>query len=330
MNRIKLDLTCLKYKVPKGLVKKIEIELENINEYPSGSYSNLKEKIAKYCKVKKENIIVGNGADEIIDMITRVYGKKVLIPFPTFSQFEVAAKRCNSKISLINCFENFEYNIKFPREKLKEATLVWVCNPNSPTGGKIPRAQIIEVLNNTNAIVAVDECYFEFFGETVLDLINKYKNLIVLRSFSKGFGICGLRLGFAISQKENTKKLEEIRQPFNVNKLAEIIGSIIFEYEDYYKKVRKKTIKTRENFSKKLSEIGLKPLESFTNFVFVKFRNMKEAEYVYKELGKNNISVFPAWDTEFSCGVIPFIRFSIGTEKEMETVIKILKRIIKV
>lgn len=326
MKQIKLDFADLKYKPPKKVIEKVNSI--SVNLYPSGDYVKLRTAVAGYVKVKKENIICGNGGDEIIDMITRVYGDVVLIPIPTFSQFEIAAKRRKSKILSANCFKDDKYELNLPDESLKKATLVWICNPNNPTGTKIPREKIIEVLEKTKAMVVVDECYYEYLGETVTDLINKFDNLIVMRSFSKNFGIAGLRLGFAVSNKKNIEEIEKVRQIFNVNKIVEEIVPELLEEIGYYRAIWKEVESIRETFSKDLNKLGLKVLKSYTNFILVKFKDQNTAKSAYEGLKKRNIFVFPAWDEEFSGLKGPYIRFTIGTKEEMEIVLKTLKELL--
>ena len=324
IEKIVLDISYLKYPPPEKLCKELKEEVKKVNIYPSGNYDKLRMKFAKYIKVKKENILPGNGLDEIIDLITRVWKGKILIPIPTFSQFEIAANREGSEKVLINCLENGVYTINYSVQQLREASLVWICNPNNPTGSKIPRGKIIHILKESRGIVAVDECYYEYLGETIVDLIDEFNNLIVLRSFSKNFGLAGLRLGFAISAYENIKKLESLKQIFNVNRIAEKFGEKIIDYISYYKKIWEEIKSTRGKFIEKIKQIGLKSYNSYANFVLVEFKNKGEAERIWENLKENGIYTFPAWSEEFSGLEKKFIRFTVGTEEEMNKTIKIL------
>jgi len=324
VEKIALDLSYLKYPLPEELGKELEEEIKKVNLYPSGDYDKLRRKFAEYVKVKKENILPGNGLDEVIDLITRAWKGKILIPLPTFSQFEIAANREGSEKILVDCFKNNTYSIGYSKEHLSEASLVWICNPNNPTGDQIPREKIIYILKESRGMVAVDECYYEYSGETVIDLIDEFNNLIVLRSFSKNFGLAGLRLGFAISASGNIKKLESFRQIFNVNRIAEKLGEKVLDYISYYQGIWEEIKSTRGEFIEKIKQIGFKPYDSYTNFVLVEFKNRKEAERAWKNLKKKGIYTFPAWSEEFSGLEGNFIRFTVGTEKEMNKTIEVL------
>jgi len=176
MERIDLSYADLKYPPPAELLKDLKEELGRINLYPSGDYSELREAFAAYAEVDKANVSAGNGEDEIIDLITRVWGERALIPIPTFSQYSIAAERRGAERVLVNCFDNGQYNIAFTKKHLEWASLIWICNPNNPTGNKIPREQIISILKGARGMVAVDECYYEFSGETV---VTSWRNSII-------------------------------------------------------------------------------------------------------------------------------------------------------
>ncbi|MEA2022007.1 MAG: histidinol-phosphate transaminase, partial [Candidatus Caldatribacteriota bacterium] len=198
----------LKYPLPEGILKELYKEIDNINHYPSGGgYSELCQVLATYSGTKIENILPANGSDEVIEMITRTYQGKILIPVPTFSQYERSADRGGFPKLLVNCLINDHYIVNYSSEQLEEASLVWICNPNNPTGTSIPREKIIDILQRAKGMVVVDECYYNYSGKTVIDLIDEYPNLIISRSFSKDFGLAGLRLGFMISNAQNIKKI---------------------------------------------------------------------------------------------------------------------------
>ncbi len=317
---MRLDWADLKYKPPKEFIEKLQKSIKNINEYPSGDYNKLKRRLADYCNVKKENILVTNGSDEAIDLVTRAFGKSVLIPIPTFSQYELAAKRQKSQILYKNCIKNNKYVLNYKKRDLKKPSLVWVCNPNNPTGTLINKNKIIEVIKNSIGIVAIDECYYEFSNQTIIGKINEYSNLIIVRSLSKGFGIAGLRIGYIISNKKIISKLEKIRQIFNVNLLAEKAGLLIFNYIDYYKKRITELKNIKKDFIKFLNKNDIKVFDSYTNFILIDFKKLSFAKYIYDELKKRQIYTFLAWDEEFSGLNGPYLRVTIGTKKQMDLV----------
>jgi histidinol-phosphate aminotransferase len=284
--KIFLTQSYFKYPLPEEMLRELAEELKDINLYPSGGdYTELRQVLAEYVGVKIENILPTNGSDEVIEIVSRAYKGEVLIPIPTFSQYEVSADRGRLSKVLVNCLHEGEYAVNYSDRQLKGASLVWICNPNNPTGTRIPRGNIIDILQRAKGMVVVDECNYEYLGETIVNLIDKYKNLIISRSFSKNFGLAGLRLGFAISNPQNIKKLTVFGQHFRVNRMAEKSAAKVLKYLDYYQEVW---------------------------------------ERVWKYLKEKGIYTLAGWENEFSGLGDQFIRFTIGEEWEMDRVVEVL------
>ena len=271
-----------------------------------------------------ENILSTNGSDEVIEIVSRAYKGEVLIPIPTFSQYEASADRGGLSKILVNCLHDGVYSLNYSTQQLKEASLVWICNPNNPTGTRIPREKIVNILQKAKGMVAVDECNYEYLGETVIDLIGKYENLVISRSFSKNFGLAGLRLGFAISNPQNIKRLAAFGQYFRVNRIAEKAAEKVLKYFDYYQEVWEKIKKVRDKFVKQINALGFFAYDSKANFVLVEFKNKKETERVWEYLKEKGIYTLAGWENEFSGLDNQFIRFTVGKEWEMDRVVKVL------
>ena len=255
---IDLTYSYFQYPLPKRILKELCKDIEHINTYPSGGdYLELCRVLATYSGTKIENILPANGSDEVIEMITRTYQGIILIPVPTFSQYEVSADRGGFSKRLVNCLINGDYVINYSHEQLEKTSLIWICNPNNPTGTLVPREKIIDILQETKGIVVVDECYYNFSGETVIDLIDKYPNLIISRSFSKDFGLAGVRLGFMISNAQNIKKISTFGQFFRINRIAEKSPEKVLKYLDYFQKSWESVKEIRDHFIKKIRALGL-------------------------------------------------------------------------
>jgi histidinol-phosphate aminotransferase len=321
---IRLDLSCLRSPLPEGMVRELAGELERIQEYPSGSYDSLREAFANYAGVQAKQVAVGNGLDEIIDLVTRAWPGRILIPVPTFSQYELAAARINCERVPVPSLREEGYAIAYTDGQLRAASLTWVCTPNNPTGTVIPRRTIIDLLEAAEGMVAVDECYFEFCGESVIDLIDRYPNLVVLRSFSKNFGLAGLRLGFAVSHSANIDVLNKLRQIFNVNRLAEAAGVIALNYLEDFRGIWEGIREIRQHFSAELARFGYRPLSSEANFLLVDFGTRVKAERCWRALRSAGILTFPGWDEEFSGLDGRYIRFTVGTPAEMAEATEVL------
>jgi histidinol-phosphate aminotransferase len=325
---ISLEHSSLKYPLPEGLLAELSQELKNINHYPSGgNYPKLSTKFAEYAGVSADNVLPANGSDEVIEAVSRAFGHQlILIPVPTFSQYEVSAIRNRFSKKLVNCLNGYDYRLNYKEHDLKEASLVWICNPNNPTGNPIPRETIIEILQRAAGIVVVDECNYEYLGETVVDLIDKYPNLVISRSFSKNFGLAGLRLGFTIANPNNIKKIARFYQHFRVNKMAEIAGINVLKYLDYYKTIWQEIARIREFFIKGLQQINIKVFPSRANFVLVDFITQENTKMVWQYLKEEGVYTFAAWGDEFSGLESHYIRFTIGNQSEMEYTLNLLKK----
>jgi len=325
-----LTQSYFKYPLPEEMLKELSEELKDINRYPSGGeYAKLRQVLAEYVGVKMENILPTNGSDEVIEIVSRAYKGEVLIPIPTFSQYEASADRGRLSKVLVNCLHDGEYAVNYSDRQLKSASLVWICNPNNPTGTKIPRKNIIDILQRAKGMVVVDECNYEYLGETVVNLIDKYENLIISRSFSKNFGLAGLRLGFAISNPQNIKRLAIFCQYFRVNRMAEKAAEKVLKYLDYYQEAWEKIKKVRDKFVRQMNELGFSAYDTQANFVLVEFKNKEETERVWKYLKEKNIYTLPGWENEFSGLDDQLIRFTIGEEWEMDRIVEVLSDYVK-
>lgn len=328
--KIYLTQSYFKYPLPEEMLKELSEELKDTNRYPSGGgYTKLREVLAEYVGVKMENILPTNGSDEVIEIVTRAYKGEVLIPIPTFSQYEASADRGGLSKVLVNCLYDGVYSLNYSAQQLDKASLVWICNPNNPTGTRVPREKIMDILQRGKGMVVVDECNYEYLGETVVDLIDKYENLIISRSFSKNFGLAGLRLGFAISNPQNIKRLAIFCQYFRVNRMAEKAAGKVLKYLDYYQEVWEKIKKVRDEFVRQINELGFFAYNSKANFVLVEFKDKKETERVWEYLKEKGIYTLPGWENEFSGLDDQFIRFTIGEEWEMDRVVAVFSDYVK-
>ena len=326
--KIVLKYASMPFAPPAEILKELCAEITKSNRYPDETYAELKETIAVANGVEKQNVAVGDGSHELIDMLTLAFGKTVLIPTPTFGRYAHSAKVYNSKIFLENCFDGRNYAFRLSADLMLKSTLIWICNPNNPTGNKIERNEILRIANAAKqALVVVDEAFYDFSKETVADEIKKRNNLAVLRTFSKAHCMAGLRLGYLMAPAHVIEKIEKIRQPFNVSNIAARAGVLALKKDSLFHDVRREIEETRDYFSKKMEEAGYSVLPSATTFVLVSFKDAEEAKNAYNELEKRSIYVLPPWDTEFTGMPKNCFRITIGTRQEMDIVIEALKEI---
>jgi len=316
------------YKPSPTVLKAINKEAINSNSYPYEGYSELEKAIAKYAGVKPENIAVTNGCDEAISLITYLFGKRVLIQAPTYSEFERIAKGINAEIRIKQqSILKSKYDISFSKQDLGWASLVWICSPNNPTGDVVPKEKILSMIKEAKGIVAVDEAYYEYCNESVAGLVNKEDNLIVTRTFSKAFATEGIRLGYIIANPEMIRMIKLSTQEFNVNRFARAAGIAVFKNMDYYKKEMKKLLSIKMRFEQTCSSMGIKILGHNLPFTLIAFDSEKERDIFYNKLRDNSIITLKNTHEEFSGFVDPAIRIAIGTSEEMDRVINIINKV---
>jgi len=276
-----------------------------ISEYPDSSYSKLRKELAKYYEIEFENISLGTGSSELIERISRTWietGNRIIFPVPSFYKIEDIILGFGGVPVYIRLREDedFQWNENTTNEltlmaKETKTKLIWLVNPNNPTGGIIPLEEIIKIVRqNTNSIVIVDEAYGEYidFDETPCSAValvkQGAKNILVLRSFSKIYGLAGLRLGYCIGSKELIKILERIRLEFPVNAIVERLAIVALRDRDYIINSVRKTSWNRKLLEESLSMLdNLKYVPSKTNILLIK-HNSKN---LYEELIKCGILV---------------------------------------
>jgi histidinol-phosphate aminotransferase len=317
--------------VPQNIINKIKKKLTEINRYPDPDQKELKNKLSKYCNVNLNNIIIGNGSDALLELIAKTFisnRDQILIPLPSFITYSNVSKLMGGIPKYIKLEGNNSLDINELINNINSRTkIIFIANPNNPTGNYlINNNEIEKILKVFKGILVIDECYFEIGGKTCSELIKKYENLIILRSFSKVFAIAGLRIGYALSSTEIIKYLkcvQNIPQPFEVNSLAQVAAIECINSKD---KLLKKFNKNKNKFIKKLSKIkNISVFDTKTTFILLKLK--KDAKTVKIALEKKNIltkdcSVFENFDKNF-------LYMGIPSNKDIDYVIKNLNEVMK-
>ncbi len=293
---------------------------DSLKLYPDPKCDDLRETIADYFGLDKEQIFVGNGSDEILAFSFLAFfnpDDAILFPDITYSFYPVYADLFNIDYKCVALDDDFNIPIKLFSQKNGG---IIISNPNAPTGIALPVSSIETILkNNTQKAVIIDEAYIDFGGESAYSLINKYENLLVVRTFSKANSLAGLRIGFAMGNSNLIAALEAIKNSINsytVDRLA-IAGAIeAIKDKDYFEKTTAKIINTREVVVKKLKNLGFKVLDSKANFIFISHPEISAIK-LFTELRKKGILV-RYFDKE---KIDNYLRVSIGTIEDMERLI---------
>jgi len=311
--------------------KAITQAIGQLNRYPDGDCFYLRELLAKELNVKREQLIFGNGSDELIVFAVRTFvgeGDEVIIAKPSFLIYDIASRIAGAKINAVP-LKNFQYDLMAMKRKVtKKTKVVFLGNPDNPLGMYFTEKQIRNFLKGLrrNILVFIDEAYFEYVRSkdyiNSLKLLKNYKNVIVTRTFSKMYGLAGLRIGYGVASTQLIDLLNRIREPFNVNSLAQVAAIAALKDKSYYRKLGRKTIAQRSFLHKKLKTMNLFFVESCTNFIMIKVPG--KAAIVSKKMIKMGVIVR---DMSF-WGMNNFIRLTIGTAQENKRFIKTLEEIL--
>jgi len=319
---INLQFTTLNTPVPDFIFESLKDFSKNANSYHPQPNELIKKLTQKH-NVADDMIFLTSGADEAIEMFAIGYGQKTYVFTPTYV-FYKDIQEMHAHVVLIPSLQNNEYSIS--TEQRPDATLFFLANPNNPFGST-PREKIIELIeNNPQAIIVVDEVYGEFVKSSAIDLLPKYKNLAVLRSFSKAYGLAGNRIGYILSNPDVINKIKWKTQWSNISYLSVGTAIAVLEHEEYYQAIRNDINQRRETFSQFLQSKGFTTLPSSINSVSIKLNNEMEGQKLNEYLKVNDIIVTNG-DAESLIGLDKsFIRIAIGTKDEMEKVADIISQ----
>ena len=296
------------------------------NRYPDSTHKNLREKISVSKNISAGQIAIGNGSDELIDLIIKIFCEpkkdSVVVMNPSFAMYGFYAAINENAIVQLNLNENFEIVKEDFLNAIKkdQPKVLFLCSPNNPTGNSIDDIEFY--IQNFDGIVVVDEAYIEFSEQkSCLELINKYPNLIVLQTFSKAWGLAGARIGIAYSSIEITNLIYTVKSPFNVNILSQnLVLEKLDQIEDFQINLNK-ILKERDWLSNQLKNVECisKVFPTDANFFLIEF---KEVEKVYSTLLEHEILTSKRFPQIPSC-----IRINVGSRNENQTLITILKSI---
>lgn len=301
-------------------------EIDKLPLYPDPECGSLTKKLADYYGFDEENIFIGNGSDEVLNFAFMAFCQNgVAFADITYGFYKVFADLHGIETQIIPLKDDFSISADDYKSLGKAA---FIANPNAPTGMALSLSDIEKIVaSNTNNVVIIDEAYVDFGGESAVNLVKKYDNVLVVRTYSKSRSLAGGRLGFSIGGKEITadlKKLKYSTNPYNINRLTLLAGEASIDDEKYFRDNINKIIENREYTSKELKNMGFEVLPSKTNFVFARSKNI-DGERLYKLLKKNGILV-----RHFNKKRIEdFIRVTIGTKEQMRAFVSEVKFILE-
>ena len=305
-----------------------DAELQKLRLYPDPTGSALKEKLAALYGVERDEVYLANGSDDILYFAFLAYCTSAPAVYcdVTYGFYKVFASLVGAESTVVPLKEDFSVDVD---AICKAQGTVFLANPNAPTAKALPVSDVERIVkSDKDRIVLVDEAYVDFGAESALSLLKKYDNLLVVRTFTKSRAKAGSRLGYAFANKNVIADLERIRystNPYNINRLTLLLGEKTVECDSYYKAEVEKVCKTREAAADALRALGFFVTESRTNFLFCRHASAS-AEKLYEALKERGILVRYFAKEE---RVKEYLRISVGTPEEMQSLVKTLSEILK-
>lgn len=254
------------------------------NEYFDTAYAELAELFATYYGVGTGDLIIGAGADEILDITTKTFldnGDRVIVSVPTYSMYPIVSEQMGATVQRVPLRPDFAPDIDGILAAAQGAKIIWHCNPNSPTGNVTDPAEMERLIANAPCIVVVDEAYAEYVGWSAVPLIATYPNVIVVRTMSKAFGMAGLRLGCGLAAPDVIGMMNRVRPPNSVSRVTARVGAAALRDPDAMRANVATIVTLREPFADALWEIGAHVYPSMTNFLLTRWESPAVAQSVY-------------------------------------------------
>lgn len=313
----------------------IQKAIAGINLYPDGNAFYLKQKLSAELGVETGNLILGNGSNEIIEFVAHALledngekGADVVVSQFCFAIYPIVAKMFGAKVITVPA-KNYGHDLPaMLRAVTSQTKIIFVANPNNPTGTLAPREEVIQFVNDVpdHVLLVMDEAYIEFLQDAV-DLVSLIrlgarKNLILMRTFSKIYGLAGLRIGYGIGNPEFISSLEKVRQPFNINSLAQAAALAALDDDDHVRKTRENNFAGLDFFERAFRELKLEFVPSHANFMLVR---VGDGLKVFDAMQRQGVIVRPMGGYQLP----EWIRISVGTPSENERCLGVLKAILE-
>jgi histidinol-phosphate aminotransferase len=324
-NRLRLDfnentLACS----PKVKAALEGITAADLTRYPERE--PVEVLVAQHFGLNPEEVMLTNGVDEAIHVLCQAFldvDDELLLPVPTYTMYEIYASATDARLVKVQAAEDFSFPFEGMLKAITPRTkLIAIANPNSPTGSVATREQILQIAEAApGALILVDEAYFHFYGETVMDLIGTVPNLIVARTFSKAYGLASLRVGLLAGTVKNLRWVRRVLSPYSVNTVALTCLAAAIEDQEYLQWYVGEVKQARAEFLTMLASIGIRYWPTQANFVLVNVGvNHKQ---LVAELCQEGILVR---DRSADPGCDGYVRITIGTRDQMQRAIPVLKR----
>lgn len=296
-----------------------------LGQYPSTYGGDLREALSQLYSLDKENFVVGNGSDEVLDIICKTYMQpsgRLVIAYPAYSLHGWFATVNGGTSVEVDLDGDFQLRV----DAMVEAPgdLVVICTPNNPTSNLFRADDVKALLERSKRIVVIDEAYGEFAGESCIPLVRKYDNLIVTRTFSKAYALAGLRIGYSVADPDLTLEMQKIRVPYSLDKVSEHAAVLALQQQDFVHQAVEIVRRERGYLHQGLAALGLRPYPSDANFIL--FRCPCDSAEFVRKLAKKNVMVrdFGRKRLLKDCA-----RTTIGTREQNDITLKAMAEVVR-
>ena len=325
--RVKLDQNESPYDLPAEVKEEVlrRLRTRPWNRYPVYENPALREKLADQLGVDAGAVLLGHGSNQILYALATAVlrpGDRLVLSPPTFSLFDLVGRIFEAEIQAVPQGPDFQLNLQAIAEAASAARLTLLCSPNNPTGAVVDLDGLRRILENAGGLVLWDEAYHEFWGQTALPLLGDYPNLLILRTFSKAYGLAGVRLGYLVGSPEVVAELRKVNLPYNVDTLSETVLDVVLEQPDFASERVKKIVAERERLKAELESVpGVTAFPSQANFLLLR---LADGELVYRGLLQRGVFVRSFLH---SPGLEGCLRVTVGTEEENRAFLEALAEV---
>jgi histidinol-phosphate aminotransferase len=298
-----------------------EFGAPELSRYPSAYSPRLKRAIAKYAGVDESMIVTGCGSDDVLDSAIRAFGAPgdlLAMQNPSFSMIPVFATVSSLSVKGVDRARLVDEMASL------DAQIIYLCTPNNPTGEVLSLETIEEITSNANALVIVDEAYIEFGGTSCVNMLGRFENLLITRTFSKALGLAGFRIGYGIASPAIVSRVEGVRGPYKVSAISEVVAAGVLENDlEWVAEKAQEAVANRNRFARALNSLGFTPMESGANFLLIPVAEAREIESRLRDRGIA-VRAFERLN-----GIGDALRVTVGPWPVMEEFLEALAEVMK-
>lgn len=319
---VKLNTNENPYPPPSQIFEVLQTELSKVRLYPDPVSTQLRQTAAKIFCVSHEQILAGNGSDDILNIALRTFvnpGETVAFLDLTYSLYETLARVHGANIVTFPTNEQFQLDRPLI---CPEAKLIFLASPNPPVGQHLNRDYLEETCKKATGVVLIDEAYVDFSSSNHLDFLSLYNNVIISRTMSKSYSLAGMRVGFAIASTAIIEQMDKVRDSYNLDRLAQVLGTAALEYDEYFGQIWHKICQTRNRLIVSLKKLNFLVFDSDSNFVLASPQWIAASE-LYHQLKDRKILVRYFKHPR----ITNYVRISIGTDEEIDKLLEAIAQI---